>query len=979
MTSRTAQRLRGGLAALALGAFLAGVPCVLLALGATPARLLPDRWPEQVPISQWPERIWNALRWAWLTGDLVADLMIAVAWAGWGLLTLSVITEFVRQMGHGVRAARGVLARVPGGRWIAGLVAAILVATSVGTASATGAPAAPVAATAPPWPQKSTTTPSTAADTAQIANRTESASVAPAARHEDAVPYTVVHGDTLWGLAERHLGAGTRYHDIVQLNPNRLAHGADELHPGWVLLLPPGAHNLPRPAPVAATGRTVIVAPGDTLTAIAARELDDAQRWHDLFVCNVGRTQPDGRALRDPDLLLPGWHLHLPTPPPADGPPPPPPGSVPAPARSSAPSPPPPRAPEPAHEHGNHTTSDTAVWLPGGGLVGLGLAVSVAILLTVARCRRRAHRTPTGHLTPSRRTPGSAGAEVPQPGPVVAALNQAAYTRHAESESDAAEPVRARSAADGEGPAPAGVGVRPRIWPPPAPLLTAHAGGDTRTLDLAATAGLALAGPGAPAAARAVLATVLAVDARYPAEALLADPATADLIVGQSGDTALHRAPGVDAAPTETAALARLHTELARRTRLRADDQLDADLHHDHGPSDDRRQERLGESTEPVPLLLVVARPSSRCRREWAPLLEQSRAVGIHALLLLGEDYRDDVGDVTQLTLDLEGVITAAHGPGTDAMAGARAETLTPAEADEIWHLLAAARTLAPRQPHDDTSPGGQATAGDRGVDTAAAHAPRNNVPATTVGEEEAAVVVRLLGGVRVDARGSHVRGLRARSREVLAYLTAHQHGTTADTLREAVLPDQPAARLHEAISYARSALRTATGADDAVFVLAESGRYRLDPKVITADVWTLEASLNRARTTTDPDARLDALRRVVRVCRAGAPLQGAPYAWAEPVAEHWRSHAVDALVALATTVRDDNPDEALDALAVALTWDPYTEALYRRTIALQRDLGRLDAAHATYRRLHTALREIDLEPDPDTTALLDKAPIPQR
>jgi DNA-binding SARP family transcriptional activator len=220
---------------------------------------------------------------------------------------------------------------------------------------------------------------------------------------------------------------------------------------------------------------------------------------------------------------------------------------------------------------------------------------------------------------------------------------------------------------------------------------------------------------------------------------------------------------------------------------------------------------------------------------------------------------------------------------------------------------------------------------------------------------------------------------LRARAREVLAYLAAHQHGTTVDTLREAVLPDQPAARLHEAISYARSALRTATGDNDAAFVLAESGRYRLDPNTVTADVWDLEDTLARARTTSDPDERLAALRQLARACRAGAPLDGAPYSWAEPIAEHWRSQAVDALVVLAGEVRDHNPDEALDAHAVAITWDPYTEALYRRTIALQRDLGRLDAAHTTYRRLQANLRDIDLEPDPDTTALLDKSPVPQR
>ncbi|GAA3570718.1 hypothetical protein GCM10022222_63520 [Amycolatopsis ultiminotia] len=103
--------------------------------------------------------------------------------------------------------------------------------------------------------------------------------------------------------------------------------------------------------------------------------------------------------------------------------------------------------------------------------------------------------------------------------------------------------------------------------------------------------------------------------------------------------------------------------------------------------------------------------------------------------------------------------------------------------------------------------------------------------------------------------------------------------------------------------------------------------------------------------------------------------MDGATYSWAEPVAEHWRSHVIDALVALADAVRSDNPDEALDALAIAISWDPYTEALYRRTIILQRDLGRPDAAYSTYQRLRASLREIDLEPEPDTGSIFDRSP----
>ncbi|GAA5119778.1 BTAD domain-containing putative transcriptional regulator [Haloechinothrix salitolerans] len=982
MTSPAAQRLRGLFAALALLAFVVGIPCGLLALGADPARLIPDQWPEAAPISQWPERIWNTVRWAWLTGDLVVVLVVAVAWAGWLLLTLSVTAEVIRQTRQGVRTARGVLARVPRGRWLAGLVAAALVLISTGTATALPTTGSPIVATAPHRPPQQThaTAEPVSKQTNSPAQQKPSRTWVDPSVQPDCPRITAHPGDTVWGLAEYHLGDGRRYHEIAVLNADRIPN-AHELYPHDVLLLPPDAVNLPADRSEAGSGaRTVPVEPGDTLSAIAERELGDPDAWTALFEANRGLPQPDGRVLRHPDQLLPGWQIHLPTAvataptpaapePPAAPPSPAPPPPAPPNSAPTAPAPPT-SSSSPEQDKGAQADQNTPVELPGGGLVGLGLALSIAVLLVLARRRRRARRTPTGRLTPAENHQGPP--DPAQPGSVIATLDHAAHRATHRHDTDPDEDEDALDRSNGADALTAG---RRRVWPPPAPVITAHTGTTAQALDLSATAGLALTGPGAAPAARAVLATVLAVDARYPAQTLLADPATAELIAG-SDDLALQQAPGVEVTDYETAALARLRTELARRTRLRDDDHLDADLHGDDG-----HQERPGESAEPVPLLLVAVRPSPQHRREWATLLDQGRAVGIHALLL--DEHLHEAGDFTHLTLDADGTITAAHGPGTEPVAGARAETLTPAEADEVWHLLAAARTPAPRQPRDDTTLDDHAKAddapGDRGVDSAtAARVPQDNGHATTADENEPAVVVRLLGGVRVHAHGNHVRGLRARAREVLAYLAAHQHGITADTLREAVLPDQPAARLHEAISYARSALRKATGENEAMFVVAESGRYRLDPDAITADVWELEDVLTRARTTSDPDARLAALRRLARVCRAGAPLDGAPYSWAEPVAEHWRSQAVDALVALAGEVRDHNPDEALDALAVAITWDPYTEALYRRTIALQRDLGRLDAAQATYRRLQANLRDLDLEPDPDTTALLDKAPVPQ-
>jgi LysM repeat protein len=55
------------------------------------------------------------------------------------------------------------------------------------------------------------------------------------------------------------------------------------------------------------------VQPGDTLWGIARDHLGDPLRWPVIYQLNRDRNQPDGQRLRDPNLLLPGWTLHLPT------------------------------------------------------------------------------------------------------------------------------------------------------------------------------------------------------------------------------------------------------------------------------------------------------------------------------------------------------------------------------------------------------------------------------------------------------------------------------------------------------------------------------------------------------------------------------------------------------------------------------------------------------------------------------------------
>jgi hypothetical protein len=58
--------------------------------------------------------------------------------------------------------------------------------------------------------------------------------------------------------------------------------------------------------------RDYVVERGDTLWDIADEQLDDPTRYPEIVQASEEITQPDGRQLTDPDLILPGWTLTIP-------------------------------------------------------------------------------------------------------------------------------------------------------------------------------------------------------------------------------------------------------------------------------------------------------------------------------------------------------------------------------------------------------------------------------------------------------------------------------------------------------------------------------------------------------------------------------------------------------------------------------------------------------------------------------------------
>ena len=85
-------------------------------------------------------------------------------------------------------------------------------------------------------------------------------------------------------------------------------------------LIPPSRAAAPLTSALSARYWFYVVQAGDTLWGIAARDLGNPERWPAIFNLNVGRPQPDGRSLADPDLIYPGWRLELPSAHPVAGP-----------------------------------------------------------------------------------------------------------------------------------------------------------------------------------------------------------------------------------------------------------------------------------------------------------------------------------------------------------------------------------------------------------------------------------------------------------------------------------------------------------------------------------------------------------------------------------------------------------------------------------------------------------------------------------
>ena len=341
--------VRGVSSLVATLALIMGVPLLLATLVGWP---LPTSLPTLDSFEQAAQ--------SGISDQVVVNTLAVIAWIAWAQLALALVTE-------AVAVARGRQAihlpvlpafQVTAARLVAGI---LMMATTVQPARAVAAPppipVVAVATAAAPESIQDSPVPSSNGHTPTLLARTNDLTqTAPAAAHPTVA---VQRHDSYWAIAERTLGDGLRWNEILDLNVGRtlpdgttIIAGDDTLHSGWVLLLPADATvETAAPAadgPVAAGPNgdglaTTVVERGDDLWSISEERLEaDLEReagdpevapyWRTVIDANRDRFIQAG----DPDLIYPGQALVLPptgyeqplSPPPVEAEPAPPPGDA---------------------------------------------------------------------------------------------------------------------------------------------------------------------------------------------------------------------------------------------------------------------------------------------------------------------------------------------------------------------------------------------------------------------------------------------------------------------------------------------------------------------------------------------------------------------------------------------------------------------------------------------------------------------------
>lgn len=223
------QRIATGLGAIALlGLVLIGLPWALWTLGGNP---LPDHIPTG-------SQVLGALT-SPDDGTLFRAALTIVGWIGWASWAGPIVVQIISTLA-GIRVPRLGGLRMQQ-RHAAALVAAVAAMASMGGAGVAHAtPAPPISSPAAAAP---TTTPAAAAKPV-AATSTSTAATAQESTQAATTRIQIHPGDTLWELAEEHLGEGSRFPEIFAASKSitqpdgRRVTNPDLIYPGWTMSMP---------------------------------------------------------------------------------------------------------------------------------------------------------------------------------------------------------------------------------------------------------------------------------------------------------------------------------------------------------------------------------------------------------------------------------------------------------------------------------------------------------------------------------------------------------------------------------------------------------------------------------------------------------------------------------------------------------------------------------------------------------------------
>lgn len=251
-----AARLKGLLYLIALLALTAGIPFALYTFAGNPLAGITSLTLDTVKEALTTQD----------DGTLFLSALTIIGWIAWATFTYSIIIELAAALrGVKVRRIKGLQLQQHSA---AILVSGALLLITAGTATATPAAdilgpnhASPTSISAPAFLNDTHT--QTPQQNAPSWTKTPA---------QTAAGTTIVteSGDTLWGLAERHLGDGTRYPEIQSLNQNAIPNEA-WIDAGLTLTLPA--------APEKQLDGAYTVKAGDTLWDLAETYLGDGSLY----------------------------------------------------------------------------------------------------------------------------------------------------------------------------------------------------------------------------------------------------------------------------------------------------------------------------------------------------------------------------------------------------------------------------------------------------------------------------------------------------------------------------------------------------------------------------------------------------------------------------------------------------------------------------------------------------------------------------